>query len=358
MVLMHSSYSPLFTSGLLAERCTAAPSSSSTPTSPVDTTPSLSNLSQKSPLADDASAFYFTLQTRKRDTVELRSLRSFLYLDLAEYNRPVAGHRPKPSTVSKSTSWTCTTDPKSTYYPSRTAKPRLPAPVPPVPSLPTLRRSSKESLRTIPSPKPAPSTMLPDLPIASDSRPPSSFLLPSPIRTAFSYHRGSHSAPAASSASRSPAVSSARPSSLRSESISSHDRRKSRKDALACLEGRSRAPHRIPRQTPRKNFMSFSDDEDDKSTSKPAAAVRAPRSPIEDMSAFADVEDEADAIVVTALSRKRSAAKPPRPSPRPAARRRRSTVDTWFPLKSFIDFREDDRASWNWRSFVEIGGVA
>jgi hypothetical protein len=106
--------------------------------------------------------------------------------------------------------------------------------------------------------------------------------------------------------------------------------------------------------------MSFSDDEDDKSTRKPAAAapaVRAPRIQVEDMSAFADVEDEADAII-PALSRKRGAAKAPRPSPRPAAPRRRSVVETWFPLKSFIDFREDDRASWNWLSFVEIGGVS
>ena len=132
-------------------------------------------------------------------------------------------------------------------------------------------------------------------------------------------------------------------------------------DALACLEGRSRAPNRIPRLTSVQNdFMSFSDDEDEKTTRKSGApsAATAPVLQIEDLSAFADVEDEADAIIPT-RTRKRESADPAEPA-RPAklGRKRRSTLESWFPLKSFIDLKDDDLSSWNWRSFIEIGGVS
>jgi hypothetical protein len=108
--------------------------------------------------------------------------------------------------------------------------------------------------------------------------------------------------------------------------------------------------------------MSFSDDEDDnwtrKSTRKskaPTEASRVPQIHVEDTSGLADVEDEADAIM-PALSRRRGAAKPTKPT-RPT-RKRRSTIDTWFPLRSFIDFKDDDLSAWNWRNFIEIGGVS
>lgn len=133
-------------------------------------------------------------------------------------------------------------------------------------------------------------------------------------------------------------------------------------DALACLEGRSLAPDRIPRPTSlRNNFMSFSDDEDERPTTRKSRArstATAPMIQIEDLSAFADVEDEVDAIIPT-LTRKRQPADPAEPA-RPAklGRKRGSTLESWFPLKSFIDFKDDDLSSWNWRSFIEIGGVA
>ncbi|KIJ65108.1 hypothetical protein HYDPIDRAFT_111007 [Hydnomerulius pinastri MD-312] len=359
--MIHSAYSPLFTLGLLAERCMGSSSSRPMSSSPVDATPSVSNVSQKANPSDDASAFYFTLQTG-RDTVELRS---FLYLDLAEYNRPMAGHRRKPSTMSKSTSWTCTTDVHSNYDLSRSEKPMIITPAPPVPSVPTLRRSSKESLRNIPSPKPAPSATLPDLPVTSDSRSPTSSTFPSPIQSEFpSLHRASRSAPVVFSSLLSPTAFSRRTSSLRSESISSNDRRKSRMDALACLEGRSRAANRIPRSGLRRNFMSLSDDEDDESSrgsKTPSEPSVTPRIQVEDFGSLGDVEDEADAII-PALSRKPDfikLSKPPRPSQKPATRKRRSTIDTWFPpFRSFIDLKDDDTSSWNWRSFIEIGGVS
>lgn len=110
LFVMHSSYSPLFTLGLLAER--RAGSSSANP--PHNTTLSDVPSSSASGAADDdhASAFYFTLKTRQRDTVEFRS---FLSLDLADSNRSVAGHKRKPSNMSKSTSWTCTSDATSAH---------------------------------------------------------------------------------------------------------------------------------------------------------------------------------------------------------------------------------------------------
>jgi len=116
-------------------------------------------------------------------------------------------------------------------------------------------------------------------------------------------------------------------------------------NALACLEGRVPRPSNL-----RNNFMSFSDDEGDKLGSHATSTTTTTDIQTEDLSAFADVEDEADVIVPAPQ------AKPVRPTR--AGRRRRSTLESWFPLKSFIDLKDDDLSSWNWRSFIEIGGVA
>lgn len=35
----------------------------------------------------------------------------------------------------------------------------------------------------------------------------------------------------------------------------------------------------------------------------------------------------------------------------------RSAKESWFPLASFIDVKDDDLSSWNWRNFIEVGGV-
>ncbi|KAG9309512.1 hypothetical protein JVU11DRAFT_10485 [Chiua virens] len=295
--MIHPSYSPLFTLGLLADH---------------------------SPSPDSGD-------TAKRGSHELRS---FLYLDLADNKPYLPSHKRKCSTLSKSTSWTCTADIKSIYDFARSEKSTTT--LPSVPAVSTRRRKSKESLRSIPSPKPAPSVTLPDLPITSAPKRPASTVvtsLPSPARVP-------------------------RPASLRSESIASHERRKSRMDALACLEGRSSAPNRVPRpSTLRKNFMSFSDDEDDKlmspkSTTHKAATASVAQS--EDLSGFADVEDEVDAVIPSILcKREREESLHGKP-----ARKRRGTIESWFPLKSFIDFKDDDLSSWNWRSFIEIGGVS
>ncbi|KAI6139118.1 hypothetical protein BKA82DRAFT_4227946, partial [Pisolithus tinctorius] len=39
-------------------------------------------------------------------------------------------------------------------------------------------------------------------------------------------------------------------------------------------------------------------------------------------------------------------------------RKRGSTLESWFPLRSFIDLKADSEehvSSWKWRSFIEIG---
>ncbi|KAG2121884.1 hypothetical protein DEU56DRAFT_833515 [Suillus clintonianus] len=323
---MHSSYSQLFTWGLLAER--RAGLSSTTTTSVV---PSHAD--------DHASAFYFTLQTGQRDTVEFRS---FLSLDLADSSRTIPSHRRKPSNVSKSTSWTCTSDITSPHDLSRIEKPAF-AILPPLPSASALRRPSRESLRQIPSPKPAPvSSTLPEPPKTLGRAPNSSKPLP--------FAAG----PSSPTTLLSPTSSSGKGSSLRSSSITSHQRRKSRMDALACLEGRSRAANRIPRS--RNNFMSMSDDEDEESKALPSLA-NTPFIQVEDFGSFADIEDEGDPIVPSPKHLSPKQATFPRSVSQPVKRQTRSTVDTWFPLRSFIDLKDDD-LSWNWRSFIEIGGVS
>jgi len=128
-------------------------------------------------------------------------------------------------------------------------------------------------------------------------------------------------------------------------------------NALACLEGRSRAANRISRSSLQKNFMIISDDEGDESEAF-SSPPNTPFIQVDDFGSFADIEDEAEAIVPSRhhLSPKQTTF--PRSVSQPIKRKRRSTVDSWFPLKSFIDLKEDDLLAWNWRSFIEIGGIS
>jgi len=49
---------------------------------------------------------------------------------------------------------------------------------------------------------------------------------------------------------------------------------------------------------------------------------------------------------------------PPRPRKSTVRTRKQgSTMESWFPLASFIDFKDDDTSPWNWRNFIEVGGV-
>ena len=174
--------------------------------------------------------------------------------------------------------------------------------VPPSPIRSSIRRASGEPSRLIPSAKPVPSTTPPDVPKSTFDRPP---VLP-PIIPSPRLSLGPELRPLASPYLTPPTIPSSR-------SITLTERHLSREDALASLEGCAED-----------DFMDMGDDD------QTAPAV------------------EQKIVIVSAL--------PCKPSSR--TRKRRSTVESWFPLASFIDFKDDDMSSWNWRSFIEVGGAS
>jgi hypothetical protein len=97
-------------------------------------------------------------------------------------------------------------------------------------------------------------------------------------------------------------------------SASSSERRFRHEEALASLEGLIED-----------DFMDMSDD-DDEDQGTPAV-------------------EEIEVILISA----------PPPLPPRRARKRASAMESWFPLASFMDLKDDDMSSWNWRSFIEIG---
>lgn len=100
--------------------------------------------------------------------------------------------------------------------------------------------------------------------------------------------------------------------------MTSTERRASREGALASLEGRGED-----------DFMDMGDDEYDDQV---ATAV-----------------EEDDIVIVST---------PPYTSSARVRTRRSTLMESWFPLASFIDLRDDDAASWNWRNFIELGGAS
>jgi len=151
-----------------------------------------------------------------------------------------------------------------------------------------------------------------------------------------------------------------------------------RSNALACLEGRSRMPGRVPRKVRQRNFMSMSDDEDDAAGDE------------DDAGGDADVEDDSDAPERPLRTSLSSSLTPPTCAPtsstgtdspaefhspvdeeedrvlpttavpshiqaatsKPKSRSRRSTLESWFPLANFIDLKDDELQGW--RGVVEI----
>jgi hypothetical protein len=165
---------------------------------------------------------------------------------------------------------------------------------------------------------------------------------------------------------------------------SSRRRNAERSNALACLEGMSRVPGRIPRNSRQQNFMSMSDDEDEEADTDPSGADAdveddgdafmslpsqppAPRSTRTSVSSFilpdsltignmvtvtdlrSPIDEEEDCVLPPAAI---SALRQTSPS-KPRARSRRSTLESWFPpLANFIDFKDDELSGW--RGVVEI----
>jgi hypothetical protein len=276
MFRTHSPYSPFFTSGLLSEPSVDVPRRGSLPTS--------------RSLPDVAAAFYGTLQPR-RDEQEFRS---FLSLDLAEsQSMRSASLKRKASSSTKSPS-------HSSRHPFRFpyvsaflipttqcsfcfCRPISEAPAPPSPAPTPLRmRFSRDSLRTIPSPKPAPSITLPDLPTKLPHSSTAPRLPSIPVIPALDF-----TLPPTISSSPPRAVPQLklnltkgisawsdnsskfnRVSVITTSTVSTRARRNNRSNALARLEGRypGSTPQPFPSSTlsptPSKNFMSMSDDED------------------------------------------------------------------------------------------------
>jgi hypothetical protein len=162
---------------------------------------------------------------------------------------------------------------------------------------------------------------------------------------------------------------------------SSRRRNAERSNALACLEGLSCIPGRIPRNTRQQNFMSMSDDEDEEADTDAAGADAdveddgaslsplppPPRSSRTRASSFvlpdslaignvatvtemrSPIDEEEDCVLPPAAI---SALRQTSPS-KPRARSRRSTLESWFPpLANFIDFKDDELSGW--RGVVEI----
>ena len=149
-----------------------------------------------------------------------------------------------------------------------------------------------------------------------------------------------------------------------------------RSNALACLEGRSRAPGRVPRRVRQRNFMSMSDDEeearddddaggdadvedDSDAPERPQSTSRTSfmLSPSPSSPARSPVDEEEDRVLPPSASNFRPHLRQQRTSSSSSAskyksRSRRSTLESWFPLANFIDLKDDELQGW--RGVVEI----
>ncbi|KIM44505.1 hypothetical protein M413DRAFT_53763, partial [Hebeloma cylindrosporum] len=375
-----SPYSPFFTSGLLftpSPDFVDVPRRGSLPTS--------RSLPDVAAAATDASAFYFTLQPR-RDEQEFRS---FLSLDLAEsQSMRSASIKRNASSSTKSPSYSTRHPfrfPPIIEAPSRSAAPS-PAPVAPTP----LRmRFSRDSLRTIPSPKPAPSITLPDLPTklphsSTAPRLPSipvipalDFTLPPTISSSPPRavpHLKLNLAKGVSAWSDNSSKFN-RVSVLTASTVSTRARRNNRSDALARLEGRCArsAPLVFPSPlspSPSKNFMSMSDDEDsdgdadegnhdddsdDESDYDGASDLESFDFNLLTLNPIMEPEDCVLPLPLPSPSFLEAPRSAPLPPTKPYSRAESftraltptskkggaSTTSEWFPLKSFIDLRNE-----------------
>ena len=256
-------------------------------------------------------------------------------------------------------------------------------------------RFSRDSLRTIPSPKPAPSITLPELPKVSQSPPRLPSLLPLPALDLSAPQAQAQATTRPSPPRNVPAltvnVSSHRASVATqgsSSTVSTRARKFNRSEALARLEGRSRS---APLAYPKRNFMSMTDDEDEDDDQdaddedSDLESLNFPDVKVTLLNGLMEPEDMVLPLPSPAkyLEAPRSAPLPPRrtESPNPTAptahlgvgsglRRQRTRKQTkskdWFPLKSFIDLHNDEdtqsvanlSSNWAWRSFIEVANVS
>ncbi|RDB23812.1 hypothetical protein Hypma_009079 [Hypsizygus marmoreus] len=359
-----SPYSPFFTSGLLSEPQPCSPEEESSRSASLDPPlgPRRGSLPTDSPArspssTDGSSAFYFTLQP-KRDTQEFRS---FLSLDLAESNSLRSASLKRKASSRAEKSFTMFSQIPEVTFNTRLAPP---------PRTSVRLRLSRDSLRTIPSPKPAPSMTLPAVPVPKhQTTPSSSSSIPStPPRLpsiaispslGLTLERASQSAPSLIiSRTTAPSLVYALPPKREStSSVSTRARKVNRSHALARLEGRSNSTRHKPMAKPiERNFMSMSDDEDDSDLEAEPPRIT--------LSAVLEPED----VVLPPPSAVRlqgsrsapiSGSFPSLTTSRSSSSRKRRTSKEWFPLKSFIDLQSDEEMSgWSWRSFIEVASVS
>ncbi|KAH8997871.1 hypothetical protein EDB86DRAFT_2828718 [Lactarius hatsudake] len=311
-------------------------------------------------------------------------LRSFLSLDLAADRTSTARRSSKflsPLDMSAPPAHSANVSPTRTIvrfarYPSEREHARnLPPIIIPGPSLfPVLSSSSSPGSSALRFPQPPhsapPMTYAPSSDIPSFVSPSSPTISPLSPPSPLTSRRAQQHASFISFSSNTTSVRTAR------------RRHVERSNALACLEGLSRAPGRIPRNT-RQNFMSMSDDEDEEAmndtdvgkdadvedesdalTMVPPASPPLPRSGRTRVSSFvlpaslpsgymttvnrSPIDEEEDCVLPPAAI---SAPKQTGPS-KPRSRSRRSTLESWFPLANFIDLKDEDLS--NWRGVVEI----
>ncbi|KAI0306160.1 hypothetical protein B0F90DRAFT_970333 [Multifurca ochricompacta] len=409
-------YSSLFTMGLLSER--ASPPSS--PKSNIFNkfrksslpTRALSKPLEKSAPSDGLHALPQFTNPFSDSPNSHNELRSFLSLDLAAEKSLMAHRSDKVlspldmdfslrgplCSANLSPGQRKVSSPSSTWH----------HPVPTSPhSLTSARRGSRDSLRTLPSPRPAPSVALPEIPSChKEPRPLPTVIIPSPSSFPFSSsssfvepvqgssamsHQHSLSAPPTTSCTdiltpspispKFPPFSPLSPRCSRHASFMSFSststsirttrrRNAERSNALACLEGRSRTSGRIPRSMRHRNFMSMSDDEDeevegdtgedgdvedDSDVSKPLDALNSSlRVPIPvtvstaTTNSHCPIDEEEDRVlpVVAMLSPTEIS------TVKPKTRSRCSTLESWLPLVNFIDLKDDELPAW--RGIVEI----
>ncbi|KAK7466357.1 hypothetical protein VKT23_005085 [Stygiomarasmius scandens] len=273
-------------------------------------------------------------------------------------------------------------------------------------------RSSRDSLRTIPSPKPVPSVTLPEVPsprlisITNTTHtfkfplPPSS---PSKAKPFIPSPAGPSTVPAiASPTAIVPQRSNSTATWKSSSTVSTRYKRSRRSDALARLEGRFPGTYKKRFSfASKKNFMNMLDDEDDgddesgfgKDVESDDSFVDLPI----DFSSSASPrvslhgvypDDDEDVVIPRSPAHRRllswgqtrsvrsrrsqsqsvsnyspsSAYLKPKTSPSPPRRRRSRTV-TMFPLTSFIDLKgeagsKENDEEWGWRSFIEISSLS
>lgn len=211
----------------------------------------------------------------------------------------------------------------------------------PNPYHPTIRlRRSRDSMRTIPSPKPVPSIILPEPPKSAppslSTQPPSAFDLPESHNSSLLL-----SLPQASSRSN---------NRYSTSTVTTSVRKVNRSQALARLEGRfisafvsSKEPSSAP------NFMSMTDDEDEETDDHSPDESHPFNGPFITLSAVLSPQD-----VVVSLPRSKHALTNSKLSTSIISSRgsdsSHATKD-WFRFKSFLDFKDDDLARWSRKSF-------